>query len=190
MDFNKIYNRAKNIITKPVDEWQIIKTETDDKKEVVLNYALPLLYIIAILSLIGGLVKIFLLGNNLPQVFINALYEFVKYFVSMFFPAILINELASSFGSKKDINAAFKLVVYSFTAFYFSAILSELIPKLSDLFKIFGLYSIYLFWTGLTPIMGTPENKKLGYTVVSLLIIIVTFLTLIAIYNKWLLLRC
>ena len=183
MDFNKIYNRAKNIIIKPVEEWQVIKGETDDKKEVILNYALPLLCLIAIASLVGSAVTKLHLGVSILSVLVSAIIVFVVQLLVMALSAYIINELASGFGSKKDINAAFKLVIYSSTASYLASILSGLIPMLSVLFGIFGLYSIYLFWTGLTPMMETPENKKVGYIIVSFLIIVAITLILGAFFG-------
>ncbi|RLD62000.1 MAG: hypothetical protein DRJ01_06900 [Bacteroidetes bacterium] len=183
MDFNKIYNRAKNIIIKPVEEWEVVKGETEDKKEVILNYALPLLVLIAIASLVGSSFTKLSLGFSFLSVLVTAIIVFVVQFLVMFLSAFIINELAPSFGSKKDINAAFKLVIYASTASYVASILSGLIPVLSVLFGIFGLYSIYLFWTGLTPMMETPENKKVGYIIVSFLIIVAITLILGAIFR-------
>ncbi len=183
MDLNKLFTRAKNIIVKPDDEWQVIKGETIGKKEVILNYALPLMVLIAIASLIGSSITRLHLGISFPSVLISAVVVFVVQFAAMYLSAVIINELAPSFGSKKDINAAFKLVVYASTASYVAAILSGLIPILSVLFGILGLYSIYLFWTGITPMMETPENKRIGYIIVSFLIIVVIFVVLTAIFG-------
>jgi len=46
------------------------------------------------------------------------------------------------------------------------------IPSLSWLMLIMSLYSIYLIYLGLSPIMGTSQNKALGYTVASIIVII------------------
>lgn len=182
MDINKIFNRAKNIIVKPDDEWQVIKSETTDKKEVILNYALPLIVLIAIASLIGSSITKLHIGISFPSVLISSVVVFIIQFTAMYLSAVIINELAPSFGSKKDINAAFKLVIYASTASYVASMLGGLIPVLSVLFSILGLYSIYLFWTGITPMMETPENKKVGYIIVSCLIIVAITLVLGAIF--------
>ena len=169
MDFNFIIKRATNIIVKPADEWQVIKNEASDKKQVIMNYALPVIAVVAIASLIGGF--IFTRFSVSYQV-LSALIAFIVPFAGMYISAIVINELAPSFGSKKDINAAFKLVIYSFTASFLASIVTGLIPPLFFV-GIFGLYSIYLLWLGITPMMETPEDKKVGYVIVSALIIIV-----------------
>ncbi len=171
MDFKFIIKRATNIIVKPVDEWQVIKNEASDKKQVIMNYALPVIAVVAIASLIGGF--IFTRFSVSYQILI-AVRAFIVPFAGLYISAILINELAPSFGSKKDINAAFKLVIYSFTASFLASIVTGLIPLLFFV-GIFGLYSIYLLWVGITPMMETPENKKVGYVIVSALIIIVVY---------------
>ena len=183
MDLNKLFNRAKNIIVKPDDEWQVIKGETTSKNEVIINYAVPLLVLIAIASLIGSSITKLHLGISFTSVLVSVVIVFIIQFTAMYLSAIIINELAPSFGSKKDINAAFKLVVYASTASYVASILGGLIPVLSVLFSILGLYSIYLFWTGITPMMETPDNKKVGYILVWFLIIVAITLILGAFFR-------
>lgn len=182
MDINKIYNRAKNIIIKPDDEWQVIKGEGTIKNEVIVNYAVPLLVLVAIASFIGSSITKLHLGNSFLSVLVSVVIVFIIQFIVMYLSAIIINELAPSFGSKKDINAAFKLVVYASTASYVASMLGGLIPALSVLFSILSLYSVYLLWTGVTPIMETPENKKVGYVIVSFLVIIVIDIVLSVIF--------
>jgi ABC-type multidrug transport system permease subunit len=154
MDFKFITNRAKNI------------NETSDKNEVINKYALPLIILGAVSKFIG---QIFYSFHN---ALMSAVIVFVTGFAVMYISAFVINELAPSFGSRKDINAAFKLVVYSSTASYIAAIIANL--HISLVFVgLFGLYSIYLIWVGITPIMKTPENKKIGYVVVYVLLLLV-----------------
>ena len=49
----------------------------------------------------------------------------------------------------------------------------SLIPALGLLAAIAGLYAIYLFYLGLTPVMKTPEAQVIPYMVVSALVVIV-----------------
>ena len=53
MDFHAIFNRAKNIIVNPLKEWHLIKDETSEKNELIRNYAIPLISLCAIASIIG-----------------------------------------------------------------------------------------------------------------------------------------
>jgi len=173
MDFNAIFTRAKNILIQPATEWEVVKGETSDKNAVLKDYALPLIILVAIASFLGGLIFTrfeFLIGYIVAK----AVGDFIVAFLGIYISAIVINKLASSFGSKKDTNAAFKLVIYSFTPVFIAQIVANLIPPLFFV-AIFGLYIIYLLWMGLGTMMGTPEDKKVGYVVVSSLLIFVIY---------------
>jgi hypothetical protein len=175
MDFNVIFTRAKNILLQPATEWEVIKGETSDKNAVLKDYALPLIILVAIASFLGGL--IFTRFGFIGYVVAEAVGDFIVAFLGIYISAIVINELASSFGSKKDINAAFKLVIYSFTPVFIAQIVANLIPPLFFV-AIFGLYMIYLLWIGLGSLMETPEDKKVGYVIVSALLIFVIYILL------------
>jgi len=173
MDFNAIFTRAKNILIQPATEWEVVKGETSDKNTVLKDYALPLIILVAIASFLGGLIFT-RFGLSIGYVVTRAVIAFIVAFLGIYISAIVINELASSFGSKKDINAAFKLVIYSFTPVFIAQIVANLIPPLFFV-SIFGLYMIYLLWMGLGSLMETPEDKKVGYVVVSALLIFVIY---------------
>jgi hypothetical protein len=49
--------------------------------------------------------------------------------------------------------------------------LSLVLPPLSILMA-FALYSLYLFWEGSTILLGTPDDNKVGFVVVSSLIML------------------
>ena len=172
MDFNAIFTRAKNILIQPATEWEVVKGETSDKNAVLKDYALPLIILVTIASFLGGL--IFTRFGLIGYVVTKAVIAFIVAFLGIYISAIVINELASSFGSKKDTNAAFKLVIYSFTPVFIAQIVANLIPPLFFV-AIFGLYMIYLLWMGLGSLMETPEDKKVGYVVVSALLIFVIY---------------
>ncbi|MCK4661874.1 MAG: YIP1 family protein [Bacteroidales bacterium] len=173
MDFNFIIERAKKIIINPEQEWQVIKSEETDKNEIIKNYFLPFLIAIVVASFIGKLLfGTYGFSSGIVYSLVSAIFVLIIQFAGMYISALVINELAPSFDSKKNINAAFKLVIYSSTASYIASILSGLLSPLSVLFMLLGLYSIYLFWLGITPMMETPENKKVGYVIVSVLIMI------------------
>lgn len=166
MNFNAVFNRARNLIVNPKAEWQVIQSESLAKDAVVKGYAVPLILVMAICSIVGSLITVSLLGYAI----IKALGIFGFTYAGMYLSAIIIHELTSSFNSKKDLNTTFQLVVYSFTAYFIISALVFLWPPLSMLY-VFGLFSIYLFWEGSTILLNTPEDNKIGFVVVSSLII-------------------
>lgn len=172
MDFNAIIQRAKKIIINPAEEWQVIKEEPENKSEVIKNYALPFIILVTIATFLGNL--IFTNYLNVGFMVANAAVTFIGLFLAVYISAYLINELAPGFESKKDIDAAFKLVIYSYTAVFISQTIANLIPPLFFM-AIFGLYSVYLLWLGFGPMMRTPGNKKASYVTVSAIIIFVAY---------------
>jgi hypothetical protein len=167
MNLNFVINRAKNIIVNPKAEWIVILAETKTKNTIVKEYALPMVSIMAICSFFGSL----MMAGSLAGALVMGAVLFVFFFIGIYVSAYIINELTTSFNSKKDIHTTFKLVVYSFTAYFATSAITLLWPPLI-LLSAFGLYSIYLFWEGTTILLRTPEDNKIGFVAVSSLIII------------------
>lgn len=159
MDIQYIVDRAKGIILTPKEEWGLIKTENKSNQNLVLFYALPLILLAVLASLIGG------------WSLHGAVYQLVMPLAGIIISAYVINELAEKFNAVKNLNNAFKLVVYAATPSFLAAIVANLSFLLSWV-SLFGLYSIYLFWVGVSPMMEVPDDKRLVYVIVSALVVI------------------
>ncbi|HSX56355.1 MAG TPA: Yip1 family protein, partial [Sphingomonas sp.] len=103
----------------------------------------------------------------------TAVIGYVLALVSAFLLAKIIDALAPSFGGQKNPVQAMKVAAYSGTAAYLAGIF-QLIPALAIL-GILGLYSLYLLYLGLPRLMKAPEDKAMGYTVVTVIVAIVLF---------------
>ena len=170
MDFNALIKRATNILVRPAEEWLVIEKENTTKGGIMINYALPFLIVIGIATAIGSLV--FSLGFfSITYVIATAIMSVLVPIAGIYISAYIINALAPSFGSTPNLENAFKLVIYSYTASFLVSIVTGLLPILFFL-GIAGLYSMYILWIGFEPMMKTPEDKKIGYAIVSILIII------------------
>ncbi|AKH41741.1 hypothetical protein FHS61_002230 [Altererythrobacter atlanticus] len=164
--------QAKAILTRPKQEWPRIAGRDTGWKQAFITYALPLAAIGPICNLIGG--QIFGYGGYgiyyspaLMAAITTAISTYVLNICALFIVAFLANFISQKFGGKDDWNRAFKLVTYSMTAAWLAAIFG-LVPFLSIL-TILGLWSIYLFYTGATPMMGVPHDRAGGYTLVTIL---------------------
>ncbi len=182
-----LIERAKAIILKPNEEWPRVEAETSSQIDILKNYVLPLAAIGPIAAFIGG--QIFgygVLGISWRPSFMSALSQgivsFVLTIVSIFALAWIANFLAEKFGGQSNSLSAFKLVAYGSTAGFLAGIFG-LIPSLG-FFSLLGLYSIYLFYTGATPLMKVPQEKTLGYTVVTFLCAIVLFMVVGLVASK------
>jgi hypothetical protein len=168
--------RAKGILLTPSTEWAKIATETDQPKSVFMTYALPLALIGPLANLIGW--QLFGFGGMGISINIGlvsgltiAVISFVLSLVSLWVIAFAANFISPKFGGRDDFPAAFRLVTYSWTAAWLAGIFG-LLPALSVL-GILGLYSLYLLFKGATPVMGVPQDKAVGYTVVTVVAAIV-----------------
>ena len=178
MNINEIISRAKNILLKPKDEWKVIATETPEPKSLLLNYALPLALVPTIATFLG--LVLFSRYIGIGWAVSSALVVLVSTLVTVYVCAFIIDALAPSFKSEKNFGRSLQLVIYSYTAVWVAGVLN-IIPVLGVLSSIAGLYGIYLLYLGLADMKKTPEDNRIGYLVVSALVIIVVMVVIMMI---------
>jgi hypothetical protein len=169
-----LIERAKNILIKPKDEWNVISQETTTINQLVVGYLL----ILAIIPAAAVFVRYGLIGYKIPfgghvagSLSFGLRHVIISYIGSVggaFLSAFIIDALAPSFASQKNFTRAMQLVVYSSTAMYVAGIFN-MIPGLGIL-SIAGLYGLYILYLGIKPMMLTPDDKVTTYFVVSLLV--------------------
>lgn len=177
MDFNAIIKRVVAIITKPNDEWQTIKNETMSIADMFTKYALCVAAIPAIAGFIGWVAigRSFGFGTvRMPvgTALMWAIFMYIFSLASVYLLAFIIDALAPSFGSQKDMNRSLKVVIFSFTASWVGGIFN-LIPALAILAMLCGLYGLYLLYLGLKHLKEPPQEKLMGYFIVSIIVAIV-----------------
>jgi len=178
-----IVDRAKNILLKPKNEWNVIDQETTSGTVLVITYLVPLALIPAIAAFIGyGLFGVSIFGPSISWGFKQAIISFVSTIAGVYISACIINFLAPNFGSTKDFRKAMQLVVFSYTPIMIAGVF-QAIPALSIL-AILGLYGLYLLYIGIKPMMKTPDDKVGVYFLVSLLVIIAVYFIIALILTK------
>ena len=179
-----LVNRAKAIVLSPKTEWPIVAAETTEPTKVLTSYALPLIAIGPIAALIGSqLFPLTVLGitfkPSITAALVSAVVSFAVAILGLYVVAFVANFLSPKFGGKDGFPAAFRLVAYSMTAYWVAGIFG-LMPALA-LLSLVGLYSLYLFYLGATPVLGVPQDKAVGYTVVTVLVAIVVNIVVMAV---------
>jgi hypothetical protein len=175
-----LVDRAKNIITKPDDEWNVIANEEPNIQQILLGYVLPLALIPTIAVTIGwGLVGTFGFTSFTYGIALG-LVQLISAFLSVILSAFIIDALASNFSSQKNMGRAVQLVAYSMTPVWLAGIL-YIFPAIGWLGGLIGLYGLFLMYKGLTPMMKTQEDKRVGYLIVSIIILIVAYFVIAAI---------
>ena len=173
-----LIDRAKNILLQPRAEWDRIAGEPANLGKLYMGYLMPLAALAAICMVIGLTVfGVGALGVTLRfspvQAVISGVFQFVMAFVGAYVMALIINALASNFGSTPDQGQAHKLAVYTYTPGLLAGVFA-IYPALGIL-GILGLYSFVLLYLGLPRLMKTPEDKRVGYFATILIVAIIVF---------------
>jgi hypothetical protein len=180
-----LVSRAKGVLLNPKSEWEVIKGETISNSDLFTKYALILAAIPAVCQFIGYSIFGLSLGPlgsyNVP-VFRGLIWMVLFYALTIggiYLVAFIMDALAPSFGSTKNLNASLKVVVFSYTAIWIVGVF-HIIPYLSIL-SILGLYSLYLLYIGMGVVKEVPKDKLLGYFIVLLIVSIVVYIIISAI---------
>lgn len=165
-------DRIKNILLKPREEWPRIDAEPMTESGIFTGWVLPLAAIGPVCSFIG-MTLIGVAGIKMPMTFslVTAILSYVLAVAGIWIVAKIVDALAPSFGGTKNPISALKVVAFSYTASFIAGVFG-IIPALSIL-ALVGLYSLYLLYLGLPVLMKAPQDKAIGYTVVTVLCAIV-----------------
>lgn len=174
--------RVQGLILKPGEEWEKIKGEPATVADLFKSYLVPVAAIPAVAQFLG----FWLIGISLPfrgtfRISLGvslgrAIVSYILSLASVFILALIINALAPTFTSKPDQVQSLKLAAYSLAPYYVAGIF-YLVPVLSFLVMIAGIYSLYVLYLGFkVGLMETPPEKIMGYFLVTLAIGIVLML--------------
>lgn len=183
-----LIDRAKNIITSPKTEWPVISAEQPNTSAIITTYVLPLAALAAIAAFIGYGFVGFNVGFGIRMKgtdwgLYHAISIFVGAIIGVFLSAFVIDILAPSFGSEKDMGRSVQLVAYSYTPAWIGGILA-IYPPIAIVGSLAGIYGLYLLYLGIPVLKKTPADKQGSYFVVSLLVMIAVFIVVGLIINK------
>lgn len=182
-----LVDRVKNLIISPATEWEVIKGETWTVSDLFTKYAILLAAIPAVAGFLGytffglsygfGSIKLGF-GTSLTW----AILTFILSLVGVFVLGFIIDALAPSFGSTKDMVASLKVAVFSSTPAWVAGILN-IFPVLGILVVIASIYGLVLLYMGLERVKSVPKEKMVGYFVVVLIAAILVYVVIGAIVS-------
>jgi len=176
---------VKNIILTPAKEWEVIKGESWTVADLFTKYAIILAGIPAIAGLIGYSLFGFSYGFGSFKLPIGtsitwAVLTYILSLVGVFVLGFIIDALAPSFGSTKDLVASLKVAVFSSTPGWVAGIIN-IFPSLSWIAAIASIYGLVLLYMGLQIVKVVPKEKMVGYFVVILIVAILVYVVIGAI---------
>ncbi|MGM9480000.1 YIP1 family protein [Roseateles sp. NT4] len=165
-----LVQRIQDILLKPKDTWPQIAAEPATVQSLYKEWLLILAAIPAVAGFIGlSVIGMGGFGFSYRVPFVSGLVHMVLSYVMslgmVYLLSLLVNALAPTFGGTPNPLAALKLVAYGCTAGFVGGVF-QLLPSLSVLGLLCGLYSIYLIYLGLPVLMHNPPEKSAGYTAV------------------------
>jgi hypothetical protein len=154
--------RVKNILRRPTAEWQVIEAEPTTMRGLYLGYVAPLAAIWPVCGIVGGLVFGLSWGGLTfrPEplsAILGAGLQFMLQLLIVYAMALAIDTLAPSFGGTPNRMQALKTAAYGATAFWLGGVFA-LVPIVAFL-SVVGLYSIYLFYRGVGPMMKVAPDR-------------------------------
>lgn len=174
-----LIERVKNILITPKTEWEVINGETATPQSLLMGYVLPLAIVSAVGPLLSGLLFAGVLG--LKYFIVSAVIAFIASVIGYYITVMIVDMLAPSFGSEKNMGKSAQLVAYSGTPSYIGGLLS-FIPVIGWLVGLAAwAYGIYLMYLGIGPLKKTPEDKKIVYMIVAFVIMIALYFIIVAI---------
>ncbi|MCP5046919.1 MAG: DUF1282 domain-containing protein [bacterium] len=179
MDFNAIIKRVVAILTKPKEEWEVIKNEQMSVSDMYTKYAIIVAAIPAICGFIGWVA----VGRSFMSITIKmpigraliwAVFQYALALGAVYVVALIIDALAPSFGAQKDFNRSLKITIFSYTAAWVGGVF-YLIPALSIIAALAAIYSLVLLYSGMASLKEPPKDKLMGYFVTVIIVEIVLF---------------
>ena len=169
-----LVDRVKNIIMTPKTEWPVIAAEEANPTAILTGYVIPLAAVPAVATVIGtGLIG-GPFGASLTFGIGTGIVTFITAVAGVYLTALVMDYLAPNFGSQKNFGRALQTVAYSYTPAWVGGILA-ILPAISWLGTLAGLYGLYLMYLGLPHTMKTPEDKTIVYMIVTIIVLVVIY---------------
>ena len=169
-----IVTRAKNMIMAPAAEWPVVAGESTSVGALYQGYIMQLSAIPPIATLIGTLAFRHIgFGGAL----LIAIVAYVLGLIGVYVVAFIAAKLAPMFGGTDSTEAGLKLVAYGSTAAWVGGVF-HIIPALGILSLLAAIYGIYLYYTGVEPVMNVPRARAVGYLIALVVAVIVVYVVI------------
>jgi hypothetical protein len=154
-----IWARARALLLRPQPTWATISAEVHDAQALVIGWVLPLAAVPAVARLIGGLV----FGKlRFPRLISQVIGTYVLSVLVILAVAWLVAWLAPRFGGQNRYERGLAWTAYAATPGLLAGVFL-LIPGLSFLQAVGGLYGIYIGYLGLPAMMRSRPEQSMLY---------------------------
>ncbi len=170
-----LISRCLGIIGSPKEEWKKIKEEDDSIWQMITRFLLPLLFILALASMIGGYFRREESAWTSGLLIIAGLQPLLSISVSLLISTVAINAMIVTFRGTQNVNLAFRLVFFSFIPVI---LVSIILGVWSELYitGLFSLYSFYIMIFGVRILTDLPHDRESNFSTLASTVILVVYL--------------
>jgi len=169
----ELFLRGKMLVLNPKEEWAIINDETITSQELIKKY----LFILAAIPAVARFLGNWIIGQAMPfgggfirlpffESLVHSVLVYVLSVAGIWTFAQILKYIAPKFASSDDIVSALKLSVFSAAPYLLIGVV-QIIPSLTAISFLMGLYCLYVLYTGVPIIMKTPKEKTIPLIIVS-----------------------
>jgi hypothetical protein len=179
--YRNLGGRLKGLLISPVSEWQKIHRESITFNDILGNFALPLIGLVALGTFLSQMItqQAFIFELALKK----AIMIFTALFGGMFLAWYLVSKLMKYFRLVSSRELAAKLTIYSSAPLHVVSLITVLIPEFF-FFHVFVFYSLYLCWLGVRSLAGPSEDKQFVFALfVFLTLVTIPYLIRIVLFN-------
>ncbi len=105
------------------------------------------------------------------QMLVVFIISLVAYTISVWIGGHLLSKLSGAFGGREDSNAGVILCMTAYTPFMISQLLGAINPFMNPVIFLGIAYTLFLFSRGTGYMLGTPEGRTTGFTLIAFFII-------------------
>lgn len=179
-------SNSKNIVMSPEAEWTRIMAEEPERQSLI-RYGITMMFIAYALLFVLTFLFSTMISTVIPftaaHMVASVVVQFALSLASIFIVPQILASVAPSFGGQNNSLNALKLYVFSSTPAWLGMAIG-VIPVIGWLAAIAGaIYAIYLFWKHFEEAMSIPNEKKVGYLVTAIVLLIVVNFVIGAIGN-------
>ena len=162
------------LISSPAKAWEEIRLE-EDRRKVFVTFVYPMIGLGGLSVFIGSLLTY---GWGGPQSFQIAMTMCcavaVALFGGYFLAAYAINEMrVKMLGVQSDIPLAQQFAGYAMVVVFVLQIIIGLLPDFRIIGWLLQFYTVYVVWEGADTLMQVDENKRLRFTMLTSILLIV-----------------
>jgi hypothetical protein len=185
MNIKSLLNLTIDLLGKPTVTASVLSGETKDFASLLKDVALP--YFIAIIAaeFVGHVMfGTYMFRDSLSFITNELVPRLSLLLISGLLFTLLLHEILHYYSLNANLLRSFYIITYSFIPIFAASILSGLLPKLTPLFNLSGLYSYYLLWCMLKAEYSDSDNKKIrNATMTSIAIMILLHWALVGCEN-------